>query len=96
MPPMLGPVSTTERARPPSSGDRSPVPTVASGLTDSERQLLQSRDLARQYMGLTDYVIYFYAGDITQFVKATGDVCAGAAYKPFPEIEKICLGDKCA
>jgi hypothetical protein len=44
---------------------------------------------------VTDYVAYFYAGDITQFVKATGDVCAGAAYQPFPDLEKLCLAQKC-
>jgi len=54
------------------------------------------RDMTRQYLGLGEYVAYFYAGDITQFVKASGDACAGAVYKPFPELEKICLGDKCA
>jgi hypothetical protein len=53
------------------------------------------RDLTRRYLGLGEYVAYFYAGDITQFVKVTDNVCAGAAYKPFPELEKLCLGDKC-
>jgi len=52
------------------------------------------RDSMRQYEGVTEYVAYFYAGDITQFIKATGDVCAGMAYKPFPELEKICLSEK--
>lgn len=52
------------------------------------------RDLARQYTGLTDYIVYFYAGDITQFVKASRDQCAWATYKPFPELEKICLSEK--
>ena len=55
-----------------------------------------ARDSMRQYMGVAEYVAYFYAGDLTQFVKPTGDVCAGAAYKPFPELEKVCLGDKCS
>jgi hypothetical protein len=54
-----------------------------------------ARNMARQYMGLSDYIVYFYAGDVTQFLKASGDQCAGAAYQPFPELEKICLGQKC-
>lgn len=53
------------------------------------------RNDARQYTGLADYVAYFYAGDVTQLVKATGGQCAGAAYKPFPELEKICFAQKC-
>lgn len=53
------------------------------------------RDFDRRYMGLSEYVVYFYAGEITQFVKATGDVCAGTAYQPFPELEKICFAAKC-
>ncbi len=53
------------------------------------------RDMTRQYMGLADYVGYFYAGDLTQLVKASGDQCAGMAYQPFPELEKICLSQKC-
>ncbi len=52
------------------------------------------RDESRQYMGLTDYIVYFYAGDITQFVKVTRDQCAWATYKPFPELEKVCLSEK--
>ncbi len=54
-----------------------------------------ARNMNRQYAGLTEYAAYFFGGDLNQFVKSTGDVCAGAAYAPFPELEKICLGTKC-
>lgn len=54
-----------------------------------------ARNDLRQYTGLRDRIVYFYAGDINQFQDASGGQCAGAAYKPFPELEKICLADKC-
>ena len=34
-------------------------------------------------------MIIFYAGEINQFVDATGDACAKAAYQPFPEIVTV-------
>ena len=34
-------------------------------------------------------MIIFYAGEINQFVDATGDACARAAYQPFPEIVAV-------
>jgi hypothetical protein len=34
-------------------------------------------------------MIIFYAGEINQFVDATGDACAKAAYQPFPEIVAV-------
>jgi len=40
-------------------------------------------------------IAYFYGGDINQLVKARDDQCVNAAYKPFPEVEKLCLVEKC-
>jgi hypothetical protein len=39
--------------------------------------------------------VYFLGGQINQFVKTTPEQCKWAAYKPFPELEKICMGEKC-
>jgi hypothetical protein len=43
----------------------------------------------------TERIIYFIGGQINQFVKASPGQCSWATYGPFPELEKICLGDKC-
>ena len=40
-------------------------------------------------------IAYFYAGTLNQFVKATDNQCATAAYKPFHEVEKMCLVEHC-
>ncbi len=54
-----------------------------------------NRDPNRKYMGITDRVAYFYAGHLNQLIEATKEQCAKAAYKPFPELEKLCLGKSC-
>lgn len=54
-----------------------------------------ARDLSRQYVGSKDRVAYFYGGRINQLVEATPEQCGNAAYKPFPELEKLCLAKKC-
>jgi ABC-type Fe3+-hydroxamate transport system substrate-binding protein len=54
-----------------------------------------ARDLARRYVGSKDRIAFFFAGHLNQFVDATPAQCGKAAYKPFPEAEKICLADKC-
>jgi hypothetical protein len=33
-----------------------------------------------------DKLVIFFAGEINQFIDATGDDCAAAAYQPFPEM----------
>ena len=49
----------------------------------------------RQYSGSEDRLAIFYGGKLTQFVAATPAQCANAAYKPFPELEKICRAERC-
>jgi hypothetical protein len=44
---------------------------------------------------VTEHLVYFLGGQINQFVKTTPEQCKWAAYKPFPELEKICMGEKC-
>ena len=55
-----------------------------------------SRNANRHYTGSTDRIGYFYAGHLNQLVEATKEQCGNAAYRPFPELEKLCLAKKCA
>jgi hypothetical protein len=55
-----------------------------------------SRNANKHYTGSKDRVAYFYAGHLNQLVEATKDQCGGVAYKPFPELEKLCQAKKCA
>jgi hypothetical protein len=50
---------------------------------------------SRGYAGLTERLVYFYQGHITQFLQAKPEQCSSAAYKPFPELEKACVGAGC-
>ena len=54
-----------------------------------------ARDSEHHYMGSETRIAYFYGGHLNQLVKAAADQCTTAAYKPFPELEKLCLGNKC-
>jgi hypothetical protein len=54
-----------------------------------------SRNGARHYLGSTDRIAYFYGGHLNQLVEATKEQCGNAAYKPFPELEKLCQAKKC-
>ena len=53
------------------------------------------RDVNRQYMGSTDRIGIFYGGRLNQLIEPAKDQCARAPYKPFPELEKLCLAKKC-
>ncbi len=75
-------------------------PTLRS-LDNSERYVVcvrynpRTSDSGGNYTGLTEHIVYFYQGQITQFLKADPDQCSWAAYKPFPELEKTCAGAGC-
>ena len=45
--------------------------------------------------GNAERIAYFYGGHLTQLVEATKDQCGNAAYKPFPELNAVCLGAAC-
>lgn len=53
------------------------------------------RDAGHRYLGIKQYVAYFYDGHLNQFVDAPPNLCDKAAYKPFAELEKLCLGASC-
>ena len=40
--------------------------------------------------GQQDRIGYFYGGHLNQLVEASKAQCGNAAYKPFPELEKLC------
>ncbi len=40
-------------------------------------------------------IAYFYAGHLNQLIPAGAGQCDKAAYKPFPELDKVCLGTGC-
>jgi hypothetical protein len=42
-----------------------------------------------QYTGVRDYIGIYFHGDLTQFVPASPDQCANAAYVRWPELEKL-------
>jgi len=54
-----------------------------------------SRNANKQYTGSMDRIGYFYAGHLNQLIDATKEQCGNAAYKPFPELEKLCQARKC-
>lgn len=53
------------------------------------------RDLNRTYAGNKERIAYFFGGHLNQLVEADKGQCAQAAYKPFPELEKLCFASKC-
>jgi hypothetical protein len=38
---------------------------------------------------------FFYGGHLNQLIEASKEQCGNAAYKPFPELDKLCLGTGC-
>lgn len=49
----------------------------------------------RQYIGSRERIGTFFNGHLNQLVEIGTEQCAKAAYKPFPELEKMCLAKKC-
>jgi hypothetical protein len=50
---------------------------------------------APKYAGLREMAVYYFAGRMTQMVKATPAICGKAAYQPFPELTKLCREAVC-
>jgi hypothetical protein len=48
-----------------------------------------------KYAGLREMAVYYYAGRMTQMVKATPALCSKAAYQPFVELTKLCREAVC-
>jgi hypothetical protein len=43
----------------------------------------------------TERVAYFYGGHLNQLIETTKEQCGNAAYKPFPELNEVCIGKGC-
>jgi hypothetical protein len=54
-----------------------------------------SRNANNHYTGSKDRIAIFYDGRLNQLIEATKEQCGSAAYKPFPELEKLCQAKKC-
>jgi len=54
-----------------------------------------ARNPSRQYAGSKDLIGVFYGGHLNQLIDPTKDQCVNAAYRPFPELEKLCFAKKC-
>ena len=54
-----------------------------------------ARNESRQYTGSKDRIGYFYGGHLNQLIEPDKDQCTKAAYKPFPELEKLCYAKTC-
>jgi hypothetical protein len=48
-----------------------------------------------RYLGSRERLGTFFNGHLNQLVETGNEQCAKAAYKPFPELEKLCLAKKC-
>jgi hypothetical protein len=48
-----------------------------------------AKDERGQYQGNKEFAAFYYAGQITQIVEATREMCENALYRPYPEIEKM-------
>jgi hypothetical protein len=49
----------------------------------------------RQYIGTQERLATFFSGRLNQLVETGLEQCAKAAYKPFPELQKLCLARRC-
>ncbi len=76
-----------------------PVLTTTTPGSKEQRYVVcvryNARDTNRRYMGIKDRIGYFYGGHLNQLIEATPEQCGKAAYVPFPELEKLCLANKC-
>jgi hypothetical protein len=48
-----------------------------------------ARDKQDQYQGNKEYAAFYYQGQLTQIIDASREMCDGALYRPFPELERF-------
>jgi hypothetical protein len=48
-----------------------------------------AKDSQGRYMGAKDSVAVYLRGRFNQLVNATGEICKGAVYQPFPEMQAL-------
>lgn len=74
-----------------------PILSVAPGGRD-QRYIVcikYNPRINRQYAGNRERLATFFGGHLNQLVETGLEQCAKAAYRPFPELEKLCLAKKC-
>lgn len=54
-----------------------------------------ARDSAGRYKGSRDRAAFYFNGQLTQITDAPPELCVNAAYRPFPELQKLCPQLKC-
>jgi hypothetical protein len=54
-----------------------------------------ARNKSGAYEGAREKAAFFYNGHLTTLLDATKEQCAGAAYQPLPELEKLCRVSGC-
>jgi hypothetical protein len=68
-------------------------PALKPGAAAESRYAVCVRFNARKaggaYEGSKDRLVYFLAGRLDTMIDAKRDQCAGAAYQPFPELERL-------
>jgi hypothetical protein len=47
-----------------------------------------AKDRSGNYRGSKDMAAYFFAGKINQIVDASAELCGGAFFQPFPELQR--------
>jgi hypothetical protein len=47
------------------------------------------RDADHKYMGVEEKAVIYFGGKFNQFIDATPDLCGGAAYQAFPELQAL-------
>lgn len=69
------------------------APPVLQSVAGADRYVVCVRYDAKstygRYLGTKDHTAIYLEGRINQFVEATGNDCAGAAYQPFPELQAL-------
>ena len=49
----------------------------------------------RQYAGSKEFAAIFYDRRVQQFAPATPELCGQAAYRPYPELQRLCREKVC-
>lgn len=48
-----------------------------------------ARDTSNRYTGASDRLAVFFEGRFDQLIEKAAEMCSGAAYAPFPELERL-------
>lgn len=54
-----------------------------------------ARSFGGQYTGVKESIAYFYGGTLNQLLDVNAGQCAGAPYRPWPQLETYCVAGRC-